>query len=395
MKITKIETLEIDLSGQNGLDLWRPIYVRIHTDEGISGMGEASLAYGTASEAIAPMIRILAERFLLGQDPNDTETLWEIMRQRSFWALGGGPVIFGAMSALDAALWDIKGRAAGLSVHRLLGAKTPAPLRCYASQLHFGWTDESLMLNDPAEFRETAQIARAEGYDCVKLCPVYVDANGERIRKRGVFTPAERKLARSRMEAVREGIGEECDIIIEWNSLTSTSGALQLADYFSDLNILFMEEPTHYNSPEAQIKVSRESSIPVATGERLYTRWGFLPYLQQGAIDMIQPDIGLVGGITEGMKIAHLAHAFDVGVQAHNCGSPLAIAMALQFEAAIPNFEIHEHHSFNLKSCNRELFEEDLQPVNGKIAVPVTPGFGMTLRKDAEKRMNIVTVCEK
>ncbi len=112
------------------------------------------------------------------------------------------------------------------------------------------------MLNDPAEFRETAQIARAEGYDCVKLCPVYVDANGERIRKRGVFTPAERKLARSRMEAVREGIGEECDIIIEWNSLTSTSGALQLADYFSDLNILFMEEPTHYNSPEAQIKVS-------------------------------------------------------------------------------------------------------------------------------------------
>lgn len=232
MKITKIETLEIDLSGQNGLDLWRPIYVRIHTDEGISGMGEASLAYGTASEAIAPMIRILAERFLLGQDPNDTETLWEIMRQRSFWALGGGPVIFGAMSALDAALWDIKGRAAGLSVHRLLGAKTPAPLRCYASQLHFGWTDESLMLNDPAEFRETAQIARAEGYDCVKLCPVYVDANGERIRKRGVFTPAERKLARSRMEAVREGIGEECDIIIEWNSLTSTSGALQLADYF-------------------------------------------------------------------------------------------------------------------------------------------------------------------
>lgn len=91
VKITKIETLEIDLSGQNGLDLWRPIYVRIHTDEGISGMGEASLAYGTASEAIAPMIRILAERFLLGQDPNDTETLWEIMRQRSFWALGEAP----------------------------------------------------------------------------------------------------------------------------------------------------------------------------------------------------------------------------------------------------------------------------------------------------------------
>lgn len=100
----------------------------------------------------------------------------------------------------------------------------------------------------------------------MKLCPVYVDANGERIRKRGVFTPAERKLARSRMEAVREGIGEECDIIIEWNSLTSTSGALQLADYFSDLNILFMEEPTHYNSPEAQIKVSRSHPFLLQQG---------------------------------------------------------------------------------------------------------------------------------
>jgi galactonate dehydratase len=106
-----------------------------------------------------------------------------------------------------------------------------------------------------------------------------------------------------------------------------------------------------------------------------------------GAIDMIQPDMGLVGGISEGMKIAHLAHAFDVGVQAHVCGSPLATAIALQVEAAIPNFESHEHHSFNLKSCNRDLFEEDFQPVNGRLVIPTAPGFGMTLREDAERRM--------
>ncbi|WP_407256997.1 mandelate racemase/muconate lactonizing enzyme family protein [Klebsiella quasipneumoniae] len=193
------------------------------------------------------------------------------------------------------------------------------------------------------------------------------------------------------MEAIREGVGPDTDIIIELNALTTTASSLQLLNLFADLDILFVEEPTHYNSPEAHIKVANQSPIPMATGERLYTRWGFLPYLQAGSIDMIQPDIGLVGGITEGMKIAHLAHAFDVGVQAHICGTPLATAMALQFEAAIPNFEIHEHHSFSLKACNRELFEEDLQPVNGRFAVPTAPGFGMTLRKEAEDRMIIMS----
>jgi L-alanine-DL-glutamate epimerase-like enolase superfamily enzyme len=102
---------------------------------------------------------------------------------------------------------------------------------------------------------------------------------------------------------------------------------------------------------------------------------------------MIQPDVGLVGGIGEAYKIAHLAHAFDVGVQAHVCGSPLATAIALQFEAAIPNFEIHEHHAYALRPCNRALFEQDLQPCDGRIAVPTGPGFGMVLRPEAEREM--------
>lgn len=395
MKITKVETLEIDLSGRNGIALWRPVFARVHTDEGITGMGEAALAFGTASEAVGPMILKLAERFVLGQDANDTETLWEQMLRQSFWAQGGGPVIFGAMSALDAALWDIKGKAAGLPVHRLLGAKTPAPLRAYASQLHFGWEAEHQMHDDPAAYRDVAIKVRAEGYDCVKVCPIYVAAGGGRARHRSLLTPDTRKIARARMEAIREGLGDSADIIIELNALTSTLTALQVADLCADLGILFIEEPTHYNSPEAHLKVAERSPIPMATGERLYTRWGFLPYLQAGAIDMIQPDVGLVGGISEAMKIAHLAHAFDVGVQAHICGSPLSTAMALQFEAAIPNFEIHEHHTFALKSCNRDLFDEDLQPVNGRLAVPTAPGFGMTLRKDAEAHMEIRAVSLK
>lgn len=393
MKITQIDVLEAELSGANGIASWHHVFTRVHTDEGISGLGEIGMAYGTGARAGAQMALALGERFLLGKDPFCTETIWETMLRRSFWAEGGGPVIFGAMSALDAALWDIKGRALGQPVHRLLGAECPAPLRCYASQLQFGWNDEVKLQSDPARYREIAMRARQEGYDCVKVDPIMADAAGSRnYALRSLFTPAQRRMYRSRLEAIREGVGPDADIIIELHSYGSAGSALQVAELAQDLDILFIEEPTHYNSAHAHLKFARRSPIRVATGERLYTRWGFLEYLQADAIDMIQPDVGLVGGISEAVKIAQLAHTFDVGVQAHICGSPLATAIGLQFEAAIPNFEIHEHHTYALKACNRDLFEEDLQPKGGRFTVPTTPGLGMTLRPEAERLMQKTSV---
>lgn len=389
MKIVKVETLELEQSGECGILSWRHVFVRIHTDEGISGLGEVGMAYGTGSPAGAPMIRTLAERFVLGTDPFHSETTWENMLRRSFWAEGGGPVVFGAMSALETAMWDIKGRALNMPVHRLLGAKTPEPLRCYASQLQFGWDDVSVKFQtEPSAYRDAAAKARSEGYDCIKVDPIFVSPKGGKaVNLRGLFTPSERKLFRARMEAIREGLGEDADIILELHSFTSTAGALQLAELFEDLDILFVEEPTHYNSPHAHVKVAQHSRIPVATGERLYTRWGFLPYFEAGAIDLAQPDMGLVGGIGEGVRIAHLAHTYDVGIQAHICGSPLATAVGLQVEAAIPNFEIHEHHSYALKPCNRNIFEQDLQPEGGRFEVPTTSGLGMDFTDHAERRM--------
>ncbi|MBK0114072.1 MULTISPECIES: mandelate racemase/muconate lactonizing enzyme family protein [unclassified Delftia] len=389
MKITRIEVLEAELSGQCGIASWHHVFVRVHTDEGISGLGEVGMAYGTGAPAAGPMVLALGERFVLGHNPFSTESIWERMLRKSFWAEGGGPVVFGAMSAIDSALWDIKGRALNQPVHRVLGADTPAPLRCYASQLQFDWTTDKVSnLVDASRYLEAAQRAREEGYDCVKVDPLMIAPDGTRAAKlRGILTPAERRLVRKRMEAIRTGIGADADIILELHSFTSMGGALQLADELKDLGILFMEEPTHYNGMNAHNRVAAKSPVPIAAGERLYTRWGFLPYLVAGSMDMIQPDVGLVGGISEAVKIAHLAHAHDVGVQAHVCGSPLATAMALQFEAAIPNFEIHEHHTYALKPCNRDLFVEDLQPVSGRFEVPTTPGLGMTLRPEAEAKM--------
>ncbi|WP_462401549.1 mandelate racemase/muconate lactonizing enzyme family protein [Pseudomonas sp. Marseille-QA0332] len=393
MKVTKVEVMEADLSGQDGFASWRPVLVRVHTDDGITGLGEVGMAYGTGAPACAPMVLTLAERFLLGHDPFLSDTIWENMLRRTFWAEAGGPVIFGAMSALDTALWDIKGRALGQPVHRLFGCATPEPLRCYASQLHLGWGEEAQWLSDPSQYRDVAAQVKSLGFDCVKVDPIQIDKDGGRATGlRGIFTPERRKLFRSRMEAVREGLGPDVDIILELHSLTSTAGALQLAEMVKDLGILFMEEPTHNNNAHAHIKTAQKSSIPVATGERLYTRWGYLPYLEAGSIDMIQPDVGLVGGVAEAYRVAHLAHTFDVGVQAHVCGSPLATAVGLQFEASIPNFEIHEHHAYALRRSNKALFEQELQPVNGKFAVPTEPGFGMTIRNDAEAKMTKASV---
>lgn len=394
MIISKVEVLEIELSGQGGIALWHPVFARVTTDEGISGLGEVGMAYGTGAQAAGPMILALAERLLLGSDPFATETLWERMLRRSFWAEGGGPVIFGAMSALDAALWDIKGRALEQPVHRLLGAETPAPLRCYASQLQFDWlSDRVINLSDPTQYREAAQRAQAEGFDCVKVDPLMIGLDGQRETKlRGSLDPQARRKARARMEAVRDGLGGDIDIILELHSFTSMQGALQVADLVKDLGVIFVEEPTHYNCANAHNQVAQKSHIPMAGGERLYTRWGFMPYFEAGSLALAQPDVGLAGGISEAFKISHMAHAYDIGIQAHVCGSPLATAIALQLEAAIPNLEFHEHHTYALKSCNRDLFVEDLQPVHGRFPVPTAPGFGMTLSPKAEAQMSVMSV---
>jgi len=393
MKVTRVEVLQADLCGHDGIASWYPVFVRVHTDEGISGLGEVGMAYGTGAQAAASMALALGQRFVLGCDPFATETVWECMLRRSFWAEGGGPVVFGAMSAIDAALWDIKGKVLDQPVHRLLGAQTPAPLRCYASQLQFGWMDTVQNLVDPASYRDAAVQAREAGYDCVKVDPYMIAEDGSRATTlRGILTARARRQVHARLQAVRDGLGEDADIILELHSFTSMAGALQIAELAQDLGILFMEEPTHYNGDTAHNRVAERSPIPIAAGERLYTRWGFLPYLQAGSLDLIQPDVGLVGGISEACRIAHLAHTFDVGVQAHVCGSPLASAIALQFEAAIPNFEIHEHHTYALKACNRDLFVEDLQPQHGVFEVPTRPGFGMTLTPQAERCMRTTAV---
>ena len=390
MKITEVEIFDIHCPERPP---WNPVFVRIHTDEGIHGLGEAGLAYDWGHSAAAAMIKEIAEAVLIGFDPFKTELLWSRMLRESFWGLGGGPVLYSAMSAIDTALWDIKGKALGLPVYQLLGGKTNDNLRTYASQLQFDWDKDCTKMLTPADYARAASKAMAEGYDAVKVDPIVYDANGDSSFDRTkLFTPAQMKLFGDRLRAIRHEVGDEVDIIFESHSLMGAASAIQMGKVIEEVGCMMYEEPVNYLNSKVHKKVSEGVNVPIAGGERLYHRWDVRQYFEDQSIDVLQPDVGLCGGFTEAKKVCDYADVYDIRIQAHVCGGPVATAASLQLEAAIPNFLIHEHHTYAIKSWNRELCIQDYQPVNGKFSVPDLPGIGIELNDEIVYRSPNVKV---
>ncbi|NRP09618.1 MULTISPECIES: mandelate racemase/muconate lactonizing enzyme family protein [unclassified Marinobacterium] len=390
MKITEVEIFDIHCPERPP---WNPVFVRIHTDEGIHGLGEAGLAYDWGHSAAAAMVKEIAEAVLIGFDPFKTELLWSRMLRESFWGLGGGPVLYSAMSAIDTALWDIKGKALGLPVYQLLGGKTNDNLRTYASQLQFDWDKDCTKMLTPADYARAASKAMAEGYDAVKVDPIVYDANGDSSFDRTkLFKPAQMKLFGDRLRAIRNEVGDEVDIIFESHSLMGAASAIQMGKVIEEVGCMMYEEPVNYLNSKVHKKVSEGVNVPIAGGERLYHRWDVRQYFEDQSIDVLQPDVGLCGGFTEAKKVCDYADVYDIRIQAHVCGGPVATAASLQLEAAIPNFLIHEHHTYAIKSWNRELCIQDYQPVNGKFSVPDLPGIGIELNDEIVYRSPNVKV---
>lgn len=390
MKITHVEIFDIHCPDRTS---WHPIFVRVHTDEGIHGVGEAGLAYDWGHSAAAAMIKEIAEAVLIGFDPFKTELLWSRMLRESFWGLGGGPVLYSAMSAIDTALWDIKGKALNVPVYQLLGGKTNDNLRTYASQLQFDWSQDCIKMLTPDDYKRSAAKAMLEGYDAVKVDPIVYDANGDSSFDRTkLFTPAQMKLFGDRLRAIREEVGDNVDIIFEAHSLMGCASAIQMGSIIEEVGCMMFEEPVNYLNSAIHKKVAENVKVPIAAGERLYHRWDVRPYFEDQSIDVLQPDVGLCGGFTETKKVCDYADVYDIRVQAHVCGGPVATAASLQLEAAIPNFLIHEHHTYAIKHWNRELCLQDYQPINGKFTVPDLPGLGIELNDEIVKRSPNVTV---
>lgn len=374
----------------------RPVVCRIHTDEGIFGYGEAAIAYGKGSPAAFGMIQDLAP-LIIGMDPLENEVIWDKLYKTTFWGQNGGPIIFAGIAAIDIALWDIRGKYFKAPVSKLLGGKKRDSLRSYASQLQFGWGPEMTPMTPQMTLKDYADMAKkavADGYDAIKVDFFTFKEEGgaysteETTR---LLKPELLDMVESRVAAVREAVGPDVDIIMENHSSTDVQSAVQLGRRVEKYNLFYFEEPTTA-TPALTKLVADNINIPVASGERIYSRWQYAPYLENGSLRIIQPDMGNCGGITEVKKICDMAHVYDVGVQLHTCSSPILTAASLQLEAVIPNFVIHEHHIIGIDPTNTELCVHDYQPVNGYYTVPDLPGIGNELSEYALSRADIVTV---
>lgn len=389
MKITHVDVMQVNVDANAGTP-WRPIICRVFTDEGIYGDGEAALAYCIAAPAAFGMIKDLAS-LIIGMDPLDNEVIWDKLYKQTFWGQNGGPVVFAGISAIDVALWDIKGKYFNVPLYKLLGGKKRDSLRTYASQLQFGWHDGVTPACSTEDYVNNAKKAMAEGYDCIKVDFFQFDKDGrmftEEDRTR-LLKPYYVNLIEERVAAVREAVGPNVDIIMENHSFLDAQSAVQLGRRVQKYNIFYYEEPTTPN-PKVTKFVSDNLEMPIASGERIYSRWQYAPYFEESSLQVIQPDIGNCGGITETKKVCDMAHTYDVSVQIHICSSPLLTSAALHLESVIPNFVIHEHHEFNLNSWNRILCVKDPQPVNGKFYVTDDPGIGNEFSEYA------LTHCEK
>jgi galactonate dehydratase len=390
MKITSVDVMELKPRKDKN---WRPIVCRVNTDEGVQGYGEAALAYGIGASAAFGMIRDLSG-CIIGMDPLENEVIWEKLYKTTFWGQNGGPVVFSGISAIDIALWDIKGKFFNVPVYRLLGGKKREKLRSYASQLQFRWGDGIEPAFATEDYAAAAKHAVSEGYDAIKIDFFTYDRDGRILSSEDttrLLKPYYLDLVEERIAGVREAVGPGVDIIMECHSFTDAQSAIQIGKRAEKYNIFCYEEPTT-PSPKLTKLVAEKVNIPIASGERIYTRWGYTPYLENGSLALIQPDLGTSGGITECKKISDMAHAYDVSVQIHVCASPLSVAAALQLEAVIPNFCIHEHHVINKASYNRELCIHDYQPVEGYMTIPELPGIGNELSEYALKTAETVTV---
>lgn len=341
----------------------RWLFVRIGTDEGAVGWGEASLE-GHA-EAVLGAMEAVKDR-LIGHDVSRIEDAWQLLHRLGFYR--GGPVMLSAISGIDQALWDIRGRMLGVPVSDLLGGRVRDHLRVYA------WIGG----DRPADVAAAASMRRDQGFDAVKM-------NGTEDMD-WLDGPASIDAAVQRLALVREtGV----DVGIDFHGRVHKPMARQLVQAMEPHRPLFVEEVLTSEQPEAIAQIARQTSTPLALGERLYSRWDFRPFFEAASIDVAQPDLSHAGGISECRRIAAMAEAYDVALAPHCPLGPLALAACMQVAANAPNFVIQEMSlGIHYNKPDADLLTylrnpEVLTVERGMVPVLEGPGLGVEIDEDA------------
>lgn len=346
MKITKLETIFVKP---------RWVILKVHTDEGIVGLGEPTLE--GREQTVAACIQEIG-RYLIGQDPRKIEHHWQAIYRGGFYR--GGPILSSALSGIEQALWDITGKWLGQPVYRLLGGPTRDYVRLYG---HTGGST-------PEEAAASAKASVEKGFTVLKT--------GVPGPFNIIDTPAKVEEVVTRFAAMREAVGKEVEIGIDFHGRVSPAMSIRMAKALEPYEPMFIEEPVLPENVDALVTVARSTSIPIATGERLFTKWGFREVLEKQAAVVLQPDLCHAGGILEVKKIAAMAECYFAAVAPHCPLGPVALAACVQLDACIPNFLAQEH-----VHLGEGYLKTPFKLVNGAIPLPEAPGLGIELDEEA------------
>lgn len=351
MKIAKIETFK------HWVDWCNWMFVRIETDDGLVGWGEASL-HG-ALESVETAIREFSGH-LVGEDPAGPERHWH--RLYNAWRWRGGAVFMSALAGIDLALWDLEGKRLGVPVHRLLGGAHRTRLRVYASHWLRG-------AKTPEDGHAAAREAVRRGFTAFKFSPLTREAL--KADEAGAI-----RRAAEMMAAAREGAGPDVDIFIECSELLTPRTAVMLDRAFAPYRPGWFEEPVPFENAKVMAQLQRDIATPIATGERLLSRHEFRELLENAGCRILQPDLMHAGGLTEVRRIASFADTYYVPIAPHNPGGPICTMASLHLAAAIPNFYILEQ-----MEPQRETRDRASRPAirfeDGAFVLPDAPGFGL------------------
>ncbi|MGH2355971.1 MAG: galactonate dehydratase [Chloroflexota bacterium] len=335
--------------------------VRIRTDDGYEGIGEGTINYRV--RAIGGAVEDFA-MYLVGKDPSQIERHWQALYRNSFFR--GGPIQMTSLSAIEQALWDIRGQVLGRPVWDLLGGAARDRIAVYT---HAGGSS-------PDAAAQRARRLVADGHRALKLgIPGAVEPA---LDERAVGATV------AQVAAVREAVGPEVKLMVDCHAKPTPPVAIRLAHELAPYRLLFLEEPIPPENVDALVTVARASPVPIATGERLYTRWGFREVVERQAVAVLQPDLGHAGGILEVKKIAALAETYYASVAPHNPRGPGVTMASLHVAAGTPNFLIQEMVSDD--PLRVEMLVEPLRVVDGYVDLPRAPGLGLRFDESLAER---------
>ena len=352
MKITKLEVIKYKM--ENAMIPWA--LVKVHTDEGVTGYGEPVLE-GRVS-TVETAVYELGD-YIIGKDPRDIERNWQLMYKGSFYR--GGPIMSSAVSGVEQALWDIAGKWYDVPAYQLMGGRVRDKIRMYA-WIH-GKTLEELIA--------AIKMRKAQGFNAVKVLafptePRYID------------TPAKLQQMADNFGALRETVGNSMDIGIDLHGRFSPAMAKLFIKATEEYNPMFYEEPVIPGNDDVMADIARRTHIPIATGERLFTRWGYKDIIEKRAADILQPDVCHAGGILELKKIAAMGEVNFCGLAPHNPMGAVALASSLQVDTSTINFFIQEHSVLGEGIIKNPFVVED-----GFVKVPEGPGLGIEVDEES------------